>query len=290
MPSIRQFRTALAAARLGSFVAAGRHVGLTQAAVSLQIKNLESELDVQLFERRAQAAVPTPQGRQILDELDDLVTRYEHLLAQSGDTLRGNLRIGTLVSSLMGTFGTVLARVKRDYPDLRITLLAGQSADFAARVASGELDAAVVTEPPHGVDASLVWTPLYQEPLVLIAAPRLRRRSVASLLASEPFLQFDRSLWTGQLVSEALARLGATPDIILELNSIEAIAELVRQGYGVAVVPLLANADWRTGKQLAVKPLPGPAILRRVGMLERRRHGKASITRTLRGVFAQAAE
>src|SRR3546814_17825885 len=61
-------------------------------------------------------------------------------------TLFRSLRIGTLVSSRMGTFGTVLARIKRDYPDLHITLLAGQSADFAARVAGGELDAAVVTE------------------------------------------------------------------------------------------------------------------------------------------------
>ncbi|HYG45329.1 MAG TPA: LysR family transcriptional regulator [Bordetella sp.] len=291
MPSIRQFRTALAAAQFGSFVAAGRHVGLTQAAVSLQIKNLESELDTQLFERRAQAAVPTPHGRQILAELEDLVARYEQLLAQSGDTLRGSLRIGTLVSSLMGTFGTVLARIKRDYPALHITLLAGQSADFAARVAGGELDAAVVTEPPHGVEPALIWTPLYQEPLVLIAAARLRRKSVASLLATEPFLQFDRSLWTGHLITEALASQGATPNTILELNSIEAIAELVRQDYGVAVVPLLANADWRASKQLAVKPLPGPGpvIMRRVGMLERRRHGKLAITRTLRGVFAQNA-
>src|SRR5690606_11560068 len=94
MPSIRQFRTALAAARLGSFVAAGRQVGLTQAAVSLQIKKLESELDTQLFERRAQAAVPTAHGRQILAELEDLVARYEQLLAQSGDALRCSLRIG----------------------------------------------------------------------------------------------------------------------------------------------------------------------------------------------------
>ncbi|WP_041862640.1 LysR family transcriptional regulator [Bordetella petrii] len=289
MSSIRQFRTALAAARLGSFVAAGRHVGLTQAAVSLQIKNLESELHTQLFERRAQAAVPTPQGRRMLAELEELVARYEQLQAQSGDTLRGSLRIGTLVSSLMGTFGTVLARVKHDYPDLHITLLAGQSADFAARVAAGELDAAVVTEPPHGVEPALVWAPLYQEPLVLIAAARLRHKSVASLLATEPFLQFDRSLWTGHLITEALSRHGAAPNTILELNSIEAIAELVRQDYGVAVVPLLANANWRASKQLAVKPLPGPAIMRRVGMLERRRHGKQAITQTLRGVFAQAA-
>src|SRR3546814_13501223 len=102
MSSIRQFRTALAAAQLGSFVAAGRHVGLTQAAVSLQIKNLESELDTQLFERRAQAAVPTPHGRQILAELEDLVARYENLLAQSGHTLTAPPPLRPLVSAVAG--------------------------------------------------------------------------------------------------------------------------------------------------------------------------------------------
>ena len=287
MASIRQFRTALAAARLGSFAATGRQVGLTQAAVSLQIKTLENELGVTLFDRRAQAVVPTAHGRRVLQRLKSLVDDYDALLAQPDGELRGPVRVGTLVSSLMGSFGTVLADIKQAYPALDITLLAGQSADFAARVAAGELDLAVVTEPPNGVEPGLVWTPLYQERLVLIAPPRLRRRAVMALLQDEPFLQFDRSLWTGRLVAQALQQLGVQPRIILELNSIEAIAELVRQGYGVAVVPQLANADWARSKQLAVKALPGPPVLRRVGMLERAGHGRSAVTQALRELFAR---
>lgn len=287
MASIRQFRTALAAARLGSFAAAGRQVGLTQAAVSQQIKALETELGVTLFDRRAQSVVPTAHGRHVLQRLEALVDDYDGLLAQPGGELRGPVRVGTLVSSLMGTFGTVLAGIKRTYPALDITLLAGQSSDFAARVAAGELDLAVVTEPPYGVEPGLAWTPLYEERLVLIAPPRLRRRAVMALLQDEPFLQFDRSLWTGRLVAQALHQLGVQPRIILELNSIEAIAELVRQGYGVAVVPQLANADWARSKQLAVKALPGPPVVRRVGMLERQGHGRSAVTRALREMFAR---
>jgi len=290
MPSIRQFRTALTAARLGSFAATGRQVGLTQAAVSLQIKTLETELGMPLFERQAQAVVPTAQGQAVLKQLDELVAAYDRLLSHAGGELRGSVRMGTLVSSLMGTFGTVLARIKRDFPALEITLLAGQSGDFAERVASGELDAAVVTEPPNGADPGMVWTPLYEEALVLVVPARLRRRSARALLATEPFLRFDRTLWTGRLVDHALAQSGATPNVILELNSVEAIAELVRQGYGIAVLPLLANADWQRNRQLAVKPLPGPAVIRRVGMLERRHHGKKPLTEAVRNMFAQSAQ
>jgi len=290
MPSIRQFRTALTAARLGSFAATGRQVGLTQAAVSLQIKTLESELGMPLFERQAQAVVPTAQGQAALKHLEELVAAYDRLLLRSGGELRGSVRMGTLVSSLMGTFGNVLARVKRDFPALEITLLAGQSGDFAERVASGELDAAVVTEPPNGVDAGMVWTPLYEEALVLVVPARLRRRSVRALLASEPFLQFDRTLWTGRLVGHALAQLDVTPNVILELNSVEAIAELVRQDYGIAVLPMLANADWQRSRHLAVKALPGRPVIRRVGMLERRHHGKQALTEAVRSLFAQSAQ
>ena len=280
MASIRQFRTALAAARLGSFAEAGRQIGLTQAAVSLQIKNLEAELGIRLFERGAQALFITPEGRRVLDRLEKLVGEYEALRSESDGSIRGVLHMGALVSSLMGSFGGALAHIKREYPALDLKLLAGQSSEFADSVAKGELDAAVVTEPPFGVPAGLNWTALYEEKLVLIAPQEFARRSVLELLETEPFLQFDRSLWTGRLVHNALEQLAIKPRIGLELNSIEAIAVLVRQRYGIAIVPLLANAEWPE-QQLAVKDLPGRAIMRRVGMLERREHGKKRVTQAL---------
>lgn len=286
MSSIRQFRTALAAARLGSFAEVGRQIGLTQAAVSLQIKNLESELDVRLFERGPQSLTVTPDGRRILDRLESLVSDYDSLRTRPDGVLRGTLHVGALVSALMGSFGSALAQIKRDYPELDLRLLAGQSAQFATMVAKGELDAAVVTEPPNAVPTGLMWTPFYQEPLVLIAPQEMGRRSVMDLLQNEAFLQFDRSLWTGRLVSYALEQVGVVPRIALELNSIEAIAQLVRQHYGVAIVPHLANAEWAE-QQLIVKALPGRPIMRAVGMLERHQHGKKPVTQALCDWFNQ---
>lgn len=286
MASIRQFRTALEAARLGSFAEAGRQIGLTQAAVSLQIKNLESELDVKLFERGAHTFSVTPEGREVLAKLKRLVEDYDALRTHDDGAVRGTLHVGALVSALMGSFGGALARLKLDYPNLDLRLLAGQSAQFAQMVARGELDAAVVTEPPYGVPEGLKWTPFYDEPMVLIVSPERARKPVEELLREEPFLQFDRSLWTGRLVNFVLEQLGIQPRIALELNSVEAIAQLVRQRFGVAIVPHLANAEWAE-QQLAVKPLPGRPVLRTVGMLERERHGKQQVTGALGAWFTQ---
>src|SRR3546814_6630792 len=106
----------------------------------------------------------------------------------------------------MGPVGSARANSKREYPDLDLRLLAGQSGQFASMVAKGELDAAVVTEPPNAMPQGLMWTPLYQEKLVLIVAQDLAQQPIMDLLQQEPFLQFDRSLWTGRLVDYALDR------------------------------------------------------------------------------------
>lgn len=286
MASIRQFRTVIAAARLGSFAEAGRQLGLTQAAVSLQVKNLESELNVRLFERGAHTFAVTPEGREVLARLQRLVDEYEALRNQGAGGVRGTLHVGALVSALMGAFGGALARLRHDYPDLDLRLLAGQSGQFAEMVAKGELDAAVVTQPPYGVPAGLKWTPFYDEPLVLIAPPDMARRNVRDLLEREPFLQFDRTLWTGRLVTYALQRLGVEPRVALELNSVEAIVQLVRQRHGIAIVPHLANAEWAE-QQLIVKKLPCRPVMRTVGLLEREHHGKQQVTQVLGAWFSR---
>jgi DNA-binding transcriptional LysR family regulator len=175
---------------------------------------------------------------------------------------------------------------------LEVTLFAGQSADFMARVERGELDAAVVTQPPARLPAALAWTPLYREPMVLIVPTRPHFALPATplqMLAQCPFMRFDRRAWTGHLVNEALAQCRATVVEALELNSVEAIVELVRQGFGIAIVPRLANLRWSRDKALRVVPLPRVTVERHVGLLERRGHARERVTQTLKDHFGARA-
>lgn len=289
MRSIKCFQTFLAVIRHGSFAAAGQAVGLTPAAVGLQIRSLEEELNHNLFDRSARTVKLSPEGQQLLPSIEDLVRRYTQLTSSSdADVLSGTVVMGALVSALMGSFSDALWSIKKQYPDLDVRLLAGQSEDFTRKVEHGQLDAAVVVRPPHVLPSSLRWTPLYREPMILIA-PRQPHFPLAQeprdILQQGPFIRFDRSTWTGYLVSEVLRQCDVNPVDAMELNSFEAIIEIVRQGFGVAVAPKLANVDWSRDRRLKIFTLPCPDIEREVGLLERHSHLRTGFTAAIKQYF-----
>jgi len=73
----------------------------------------------------------------------------------------------------------------------------------------------------------------------------------------------------------------------MELNSVEAIVEIVRQGFGVSIVPQLTNVHWERDQDLSVIPLPGIDVERRVGLLERTRHGRMRFTAAIKEYFRE---
>lgn len=289
MPSIANFRTFLAVVRHGTFAAAGKEIGLTAAAVALQMRTLEQEVGSVLFDRGARSAVLNTAGRRLVPQVEDLVSRYESMVVRDdSDQLSGSVVMGALVSALMGAFADALWRLKREHPRLEVKLLAGLSRDFAFRVEAGELDAAVVTQSPHRLSSSLRWTRLYTEPLVLIV-PRRAHFSVPKdpleVLRRAPFIRFEPQTWTGQLIRRALGQARVRVKDEMQLNSIEAIIELVRQGFGVSIVPKLANVQWDRDRALTAIEVPGVDVERHVGLLERTHHGRTQITATIKRYF-----
>ena len=291
MPSIRTLSLFLAVARGGSFAAAGKESGLTAAAVGQQMRALESELGRPLFDRSARAASLNASGRTLVAPVEDLLARYAALAPgpDSDDELAGTVRVGALVSSLMGEFADALWALKREHPRLDVKLYAGLSAGFAQQVERGELDAAVVTQSPLRLPSGLVWSPLYTEPMALVV-PRKPHFALPSqpleMLRHAPFLRFDPATWTGVLVDRVLAQCGAAQvHEALELNSVEAILALVRQGFGVSIVPLLRNVDWSRDRALRVVRLARVTVQRHVGLLERRQHQRRRFTAAIKQYF-----
>ncbi|GAB2889112.1 LysR family transcriptional regulator [Paralcaligenes sp. KSB-10] len=296
MSSIRTLRTFLAVVRYGTFAAAGAEIGLTAAAVGLQIKTLEQALNCELFVRTGRSAVLSPQGQAKVAEVQAIVRAYDALASSHDDgELSGPVAVGALVSALMGAFSDALRAIKKKHPGLNVKLYAGLSSEFADKVQRGELDAAVVTQSPVLLSSELIWTPLYTEPMVLIVPSQSPEAVDSSLtpdevLATLPFLRFDRRTWTGQLVQKVLESFAAKPNEEMELNSIETIIELVRQGFGGSIVPKLANVDWANDRRLRVIELPDVQICRRVGLLERQSHFRLSFTSEIKSYFSAAAQ
>lgn len=277
MSSIRVMKTFLAVADEGSFAAAAQRVALTQAAVGQQMRALETELRRSLFERQGKSVTLAAAGRALLPEMRRLVAQYEQMLAQAPfpDAMSGPVRLGAVVSAVQPLVQATLA-LKEQHPALDPQIVAAKSAELVRRVAEGELDAAIAVREPGAAGSELVWTALYSEPMVLLAPRKAADGSARELLQQHRFIRFDPSQHTGELVERTLRRLRVRPQELLELNAIEGIAELVRAGLGVAVLPLLRGARWATDARLKLVEIPG-AEERRIALVQRRRSDKAAI-------------
>jgi DNA-binding transcriptional LysR family regulator len=293
MASIRTLKTFLAVAKHGTFAAAGKEIGLTAAAVGLQVRALEEDLNQVLFDRSPRSVVLNTAGRKAVRQVEELLACYE-ALASSGDSdeLSGKVVMGALVSALMGAFADALWSLKQAHPKLQIQLFAGLSSDFAYQVERGELDAAIVTQPPRALPSGLLWTRLYNEPMVMIAPRRPHfelPEHPLDALRQAPFIRFDRRTWTGHLIKDVLSQCGVTCRDEMELNSVEATVEIVRQGFGISIVPKLANVQWEKDRALHVITLPGVTVERRVGLLERTRHSRMRFTGAIKEFFEAGA-
>jgi DNA-binding transcriptional LysR family regulator len=289
MSSIRVLKNFLAITRHKSVASAAKEIGLTAAAAGQQLQQLESELGVELFDRTKRSLSLNHQGRSLIEPIQDIVARYEALGSDFKSELSGTIVLGALVSTLMGAFGSTLNKIKQSYPSLEVKLIAGLSSNFLDQVLDGSLDAAIVTESPYALPQNIQWTELYTEPMVLIyPAVKNKKGSAPKGFSSDlPFIRFERNTWTGHLVDQTIRSSKLAVKEGMELNSVEAIIELVRQGLGYSIVPKLANIAWDGDRQLQISDLPGKTIYRKVGLLEKRKHSRQNITQEIKKYFLE---
>ena len=287
MSSIRILKNFLAISRHKSVAAAAREIGLTAAAAGQQLQQLEADIGVELFDRTKRSMTLNHHGRSLVEPIQEIIARYEALGSDFKSELSGTIVLGALVSTLMGAFGNTLNELKHNYPELEIKLIAGLSNNFLDQVIEGTLDAAIVTESPYALPQNVQWTELYAEPMVLIHPSAKNRKSHSTKNASNdlPFIRFERNTWTGHLVDQTIRANKLIIKEGMELNSVEAIIELVRQGLGFAIVPKLANIAWETDKQLHISELRGKTIYRKVGLLERKKHSRQNVTQVIKQHF-----
>lgn len=289
MSSIRILKNFLAITRHKSVAAAAKEIGLTAAAAGQQLAQLESELGVELFDRTKRSLSLNHQGRSLIEPIQDIVARYEALGSELKSELSGTIVLGALVSTLMGAFGSTLNKLKQTYPSLEVKLIAGLSSNFLDQVLEGSLDAAIVTESPYALPQNIQWTELYTEPMVLIY-PTVKNAKGAdpkNIANDLPFIRFERNTWTGHLVDQTIRSNKLNVKEGMELNSVEAIIELVRQGLGYSIVPKLANISWESDRQLKISELPGKTIYRKVGLLEKRKHSRQNMTQEIKKYFLE---
>ncbi len=252
---IRQLRAFVAIAESGTFTAGALRVHVTQAAISMQIRQLENEIGAKVFVRAPRHVILTEAGEQLLRRARHILREHDAALdeiAELAGAERGRLRIGSasamvLTEQLPG----ILKELRKQHPAAEISVTSGTSEVLVDQILAGEVDIAFVSLP---VDVRGIKTErLSEDQLVAIASPRHKlgkQRTVSAYtLAGERLILGERGGNTRRLIDQFFAQAGVTLRVAMELSRQQAIRRMVEEDMGVGIVPLQSvKEDVEKGK------------------------------------------
>jgi DNA-binding transcriptional LysR family regulator len=236
---LRELKTFIAVARHGTFAAAGMHAGLTQSAVSAQIRNLENALGHSLFDRTGRQAVLNAAGERALPMAKEMLEIFERMANNdSSGSYSGELKIGAIASVQTGLLPAALVRLREAAPRVEAKLVPGVSLNLLNQVDAGDLDVAILIRPPFPLPKELYTQVLREEPFVLIVPLDVQGDDPLQILREQPLVRYDRTSFGGRLVSRFLREQRLNVHVALELDELDGIVKMVEHGLGVSLIPL----------------------------------------------------
>ena len=286
---LRQLESFVAVAEEAHFTRAASRLHVAQPALSQQIRAFERELGVELFERTSRSVRLTPAGTALLPQA-------RRALAAADDARRaaveqslepaGPVRLGVTPTTGAHLLPARLAAFARAHPRVELLLREGGALALEEELASGRIDLAVITLPPH--HDGLQTATLLSEELLLAVAPDhpLAARSEVALeeLAAEPFVLYREGYGLRDAVLSACRLAGFTPRVALDGGETETVLRLCAAGLGVTLVPPLA-LDGGASRPAAV-PLAPPRPRRTLGLAWRNDRYLSRVARALRDALA----
>jgi len=248
----------------GSFSAAADLLGLTQPAVSLQIRQLEAFWKVKLVERVAKCMKPTQAGLLLLkyiDRIEDVTDEAMRDMYEHSVEIRGRVTIGTGATACIYLLPTLLKDLKRDYPALDVNVRTCNTSDMVKAVEENRLDLALVTLPAAG--RNLAITSLCEQDFVLITSVQHNANPdtiTVQNIAKLPLVLFESGSSTRLLIDNWFLQQGLRPQPIMELGSIEAIKEMVVTGLGCSLIPRLAINESDLQRGVIIHALAQPLV------------------------------
>lgn len=290
---LRQLRYAVAVATHRHFTKAAASIPVAQPALSHQIRLLELELGVELFERRRGGVRLTEAGeifvlraRRALAEVE---AARDEIAALKGLT-SGRLVLGAMQALAGLDLPRLISAFHAKHPGIEVSLREDSTRDMFALAARGEIHLAIAAldvERPAGLEA----VPLVREP-VLMAVPAAHRlaheESVAlAQFRDDAFVFFKQGTGLRTTTERVLDQAGFTPHIAFETGSLDRLLALVSEGLGVALVPWSTIRDLQPPR-VAVLPL-SPAVDRTVGAVWRAGHRHTPATSAFLALLRDAA-
>ncbi|QUQ66038.1 LysR family transcriptional regulator [Kutzneria sp. CA-103260] len=263
MISSRQLEYFQAVARELHFTRAAEALRIAQPALSQQIRKLERQLGLDLFERNNHKVSLTPAGAALLKHteriLSDLVAVEQEMLGWAGG-VRGRIRLG-LARGLTARLARVFAAFSSTYPAVEVELQEQNTSEMLTGLQAGRLDVVTLAAPPPPGDRSLLSHSLGAEPLVLVtgvdtALARQTRLRLAELDGVD-LIKYPPGSAVGEIIAGALAAAGAQPRVRFETRDYSTARTLVNVGLAAAIMPRsVARADGPRVHVVELSPEP----------------------------------
>jgi DNA-binding transcriptional LysR family regulator len=240
----RQLAAFVAVVERKSFSRAAEQLGLTQPAVSLQIRSLEERFGRQLLDRSGRRVEPTEAGRRLYRRAQRLLALEEQLvedvIAETDGELRGKVEIGASTGPGGGVVPLLLCEFQLRNPEVEISLSVFDTQRVVELVADRELELGVVGAARR--HRSVAFEPFFRDEVVLVCAPGHRfagKKLSLEQLRDEPLIVMQEGAGVRQVIEDALRQSGARLrdfDVRLELGLQESVKSAVAAGYGVSFI------------------------------------------------------
>jgi DNA-binding transcriptional LysR family regulator len=266
---LRHLRYFCAVADWNGFNRAARALHTSQSSISAQIRDLEQEIGVTLFNRARSRASLTPAGAKFLEEARRLVGGADRAVDVARSTARGeigSLSIGFVIWGTSAFLPAVIRGFRQLYPGVHLSLMEAKSVTQSEALLKGTIDVAFMRPPEPPFDRQLRSEMLFMDPLVAVlpAGHRLAGRPLRlAALADERFVMFDRSSAPAMFdrIIALCAQAGFIPKIEQTSSHLLSVLTLIQAGEGVTLIP--GSLQHFRFSDLALCPLTRPT-----GMIE----------------------
>ena len=256
----------------GSFSAAADALGISQPAVSLQIRQLEQFLQTRLVERTGRGIKATAAGQALLahgERIQQAVDAAIRSVSAFSHDVSGTITLGTGATACIHLQPPLLEKLRQDYPLLSVGVTTGNTLDIVRAIEENRLDMGLVTLPVSG--RALDVMPVMDEEFVFIASREQQaafRDFTPAVLHVHPLIAFESCSGTRALIDGWFAAQGLAIAPVMQLGSIEAIKRMVRAGLGYSIVPRMAVEQNDDREGLCVMSLT-PMLQRQLAVVMR---------------------
>jgi len=241
---IHQLQLFLAVLESPSMTRAAEKIHLSPGAVSLQLHNLASELNTELFVRSGKQLLPTPAALRLAEHAKAAVGLMSKIQQEFGGDVTQDTRpfhFSTGVTTLIYQLGRPLRQLRKQFPHAEIRVTVNPTEETLAGLHDRRFDLGLITLPVPEENLRII--PLFEEELLVLrpSAKSVRSSHVGTLrpadLASVPFLLYPRRSNLRQIIDRFLSDINVSPRVVMEADDTEAIKRLVESGFGYSILP-----------------------------------------------------